>query len=133
MILEKEKAFFKIYCWCISAFCFYLIIYVFVMRMLKQYGIQFHCPYLKVTGQECPLCGMTRDFWNVFSFSSERLNSLTDFVVLAFAMEVLYRGGLFFMWKNSAFWNHIRILNFADAGGHLLILLSFAAFCISSL
>lgn len=130
---ENEKTFFKIYHWTILSFGIYLIIYIFAMRLLNECGIQFHCPYLKVTGQKCPLCGVTRDLWSVFSFSSERLNSLTNFIVCAFIIEVCYRVLLCIMWKSSKLWTHIRFLCIADPGGHLVILLLFSAFCVSSL
>ena len=130
---EKETTFFKIYHWTIISFGLYFLIYLFAAKQLEGYGIQFSCPYKRVTGQECPLCGVTRDFWNIFSFSSQRLNPLTNFIAYAFIAETVYRGLLFVFWKSSILWTHIRMLCVLDMGGHLMILLIFTQFCLSSL
>ena len=84
MTSEKEKIFFKIYQWTIVSFCLYTIIYVLVIKLLAEFGITFCCPYLKATGQECPLCGVTRDFWNILSFSNKKIESSVQFYFLWF-------------------------------------------------
>lgn len=130
MTSEKEKIFFKIYQWTIVSFCLYTIIYVLVIKLLAEFEITFCCPYLKATGQECPLCGVTRDFWNILSFSTKRLNSLSNFIFYGFAMEVIYRGFIFIIWRKAAFWNYVRIISITDVSGHLIAILLFTALCL---
>lgn len=132
-MLEKESKFFRIYHWVIVSFCLYIIVYIPAMMWLREYDIQFPCPYRETTGQNCPLCGITRDLGNIFSFPHKNLNPLTNFIAGAFFAETVYRGFLFLIWKNSILWNHIRWICTVDAGGHLLILLLFAFFCVASL
>ncbi len=131
--MEKEKTFFKIYQWVIVSFLLYIIIYVPAMMLLREYDFQFPCPYHSMTGQDCPLCGMTRDLWNIFSFSNKPSNPLTILVASSLIVEMLYRVVLFAIWKKSILWKHIGWFCIIDTGTHFLALLVFSVFCVASL
>lgn len=133
MTPEKRKTVFKIYQWTITSFCLYIAIYVFIVKLLAEHGITFCCPYLKATGQECPLCGVTRDFGNIFSFSTLRLNPLSNFIFSGFCLEVIYRGFIFIIWQKPTFRIHIKTISTLDIAGHLIAILIFTAFCLSRL
>ena len=69
----------------------------------------------------------------VLSFSTKRLNSLSNFIFYGFSMEVIYRGFIFIIWRKAAFWNYVRIISITDVSGHLIAILLLTALCLTLL
>lgn len=50
------------------------------------------CSYNRITGNPCPLCGMTRDFRDLLSGSRGVLNSMSFWALLFVISSLVYRG-----------------------------------------
>ena len=49
------------------------------------------CPFLKITGHECPFCGITRGLGNLYAFDMSSASVLSMLAFLAVLIEAAFR------------------------------------------
>jgi len=77
--------------------CF--MVYLFTLPVLspvmeKILPDLWQCQYLRITGQECPFCGLTRDFRNIMYLSGVAPHNRFAYVIFAFCAGELFLRGL---------------------------------------
>lgn len=88
--------------------CLYVIFFPFFSKLLNLINPNLTiCPFLKLTGNPCPLCGGTRyiqGLGNVFSDFTYLLHPF-GFIIITIFLEVIYRFGilLFYFRKRKQF------------------------------
>lgn len=50
----------------------------------------WQCQYLRITGQECPFCGLTKDFRDIMSLGSSTPRNSFAYVLFAFCTGELF-------------------------------------------
>ena len=84
-----------------AGWCIYILLLPFISPiMVKMFPTLWQCQYKRITGQQCPFCGITRDisiFYSTGNWGFLNKNSVVCFIVLLVAVIVL----LFFVLKRS--------------------------------
>jgi len=76
-------------------FFLYLLSLPFLSPFMQElFPDLWQCQYLRITGQECPFCGLTRDFRNIMSLSGATLHNRFAYVIFAFCAGELFLRGL---------------------------------------
>jgi len=85
-----------------AGWCIYILFLPFISPiMVKLFPALWQCQYKRITGQQCPFCGITRDISVYYSTGNLGIlneNSVVYFSVLVAAVIVLL---LYFVLKRS--------------------------------
>ncbi len=85
-----------------AGWCIYILLLPFISSiMVKLFPAIWQCQYKRITGQQCPFCGITRDigsFYSTGNWGFLNNNSVVCFIVLLVAAIALL---LFFVLTRS--------------------------------
>ena len=127
---ESTKRIYQIVSIIVLALCIYALILPFIAPVMERVAPRlWTCPFLRMTGRECPFCGITTGARAIFRFdlSGAGMSSLVVFLVVI--IETAYRLMVILSIKNLKHKTVVRII-IADVSAHTLLAVAAAIYVI---
>ena len=114
----------------ILAMCAYFFLLPIISPLMEKLMPGFwSCPFLRMTGHECPFCGITRGLGNLYSFDATNASTFTLIAFLAVLMEASFRLMLI-LFLSSLRRKLIEVFIFIDVIYHLTLVIGVTIYAI---
>lgn len=87
------------------------------------------CPFLRIVGQDCPFCGITRGISSIYRLQLENASFISMFVFLLALIEAAYRTFIVLFVKEIK-QKSVNLLITADIVWHILMLVVLSVYVI---
>lgn len=114
----------------ITAMCVYFFLLPLISPLMEEILPKiWTCPFLRITGRECPFCGITRGVGDLYSFDIGSASVLSMIAFLAVLLESAFRVFLI-LFISSMSRKTIESLIFVDVIYHLMMVIGVSIYAI---
>jgi len=126
----KAKRIYRIVSIIILAFCAYFFLLPVISSLMEKIlpGL-WTCPFLRITGKECPFCGITRGIGSLYRLETGSANIISMVAFMAVLAETAFRTILLIgmtQMKRRA----LETVVFSDVIYHLLLVIGLTVYVI---